>query len=60
MSQPIQEPTIGLGEDIEAFGYKQELRRGLSFTTSFCTAFCSWCSSHRSPSGDRYRLIPVA
>ena len=29
MSQPIQEPTIGLGEDIEAFGYKQELRRGL-------------------------------
>ena len=30
MSQPIQEPTIGLGEDIEAFGYKQELRRGLS------------------------------
>ena len=28
-SQPIQEPTIGLGEDIEAFGYKQELRRGL-------------------------------
>ena len=25
MSQPIQEPTIGLGEDIEAFGYKQEL-----------------------------------
>ena len=56
MSQPIQEPTIGLGEDIEAFGYKQEL----SFTTSFCTAFCSWCSSHRSPSGDRCRLIPVA
>ncbi|MBB3172151.1 APC family permease [Parvibacter caecicola] len=26
---PIQEPTIGLGEDIEAFGYKQELKRGL-------------------------------
>ena len=29
MSKPIQEPTIGLGENIEAFGYKQELRRGL-------------------------------
>ena len=26
---PIQEPTIGLGEDIEAFGYKQELKPGL-------------------------------
>ena len=62
MSQPIQEPTIGLGEDIEAFGYKQELRRGLQLhdVVLYCTAFCSWCSSHRSPSGDRCRLIPVA
>ena len=35
MSQPIQEPTIGLGEDIEAFGYKQELRLSLIH-------ICSW------------------
>ena len=29
MADKIVEPTIGLGEDIEAFGYKQELKRGL-------------------------------
>ena len=59
MSQPIQEPTIGLGEDIEAFGYKQELRRGLQLHDVVLYGVCSWCSSHRSPSGARCRLIPV-